>query len=73
VTRSPPTQECDPGPAQVGRLHALQRLAECATALADARPVPDNLPPDDRAYLAAYVATCRSVADWLTTSAKASA
>lgn len=71
MTRSPSTPVSDPAPATVGRLHALQRLAECATALADARPVPDDLPPDDRAYVAAYVATCRSVAARLTTSAEA--
>ena len=62
----------NPTPAALGRIHALQRLAEAATALADARQLPDTLAPDDRAYLAAYAETCRSVAARLTTSAKAS-
>jgi len=62
-----------PTPTATGRLHALQRLAEAATALADARLPRDGLDPADAAYLAAYAATCRNVAARLTASAEATA
>ena len=57
-------------PTAIGRLHALQRLAEAATALADARRPRDGLDPSDAAYLASYAATCRNVAARLTASAE---
>lgn len=51
----------DRTPAEVGRMHALQRLAEAADHLA-ARPIPTDLAPADRDYLTSFVTTARSVA-----------
>lgn len=62
-------------PAQVGRMRALQRLAEGAldlAALNDPAGRQQPLSDDDRAYLAAYADTCRSVAQRLRTSPGAS-
>lgn len=59
----------DPTPAECGRAHALQRLAEAAQGMADARePVPAAASDDARAYLAAFADTCRSVASRLRSS-----
>jgi hypothetical protein len=55
----------EPTPEQIGRSHALQRLAECADTLATAREEQTAADPDDAAFLAAYAATCRSIADKL--------
>lgn len=59
----------DPTPEQVGRLHALQRLAEAAETLAGARTPRPGLDAADAAYLAAYAQTCRDVAGKLLASA----
>lgn len=55
----------DPTPEAMGRMHALHRLAEQATLLADQRPDQPGLNDDDRAYLRAYAETCRSIANRL--------
>lgn len=58
----------DLDPAALGRMHALQRMAEQATLLADQRPDQPGLNDDDRAYLRAYAETCRGIADRLRNS-----
>jgi hypothetical protein len=57
-----------PTPAAIGRAHALQRLCEHASDLADARPDSDAIPAADRAYLAAFRDTLRAIATRLRTS-----
>jgi hypothetical protein len=61
----------DTSPEAVGRLHAIQRLAEAAETLAATRAPRDGLDAADAAYMAAYAATCRSIAQRLRTSAGA--
>lgn len=63
----------DPTPAQVGRMHALEDLAADAQQRANRRlGSAEGIKPDDRAYLAAYADTCRSVAQRLRASPGAS-
>lgn len=55
----------DRTPEQVGRAHALQRLAEAAETLAASKAPRDGLAPADAAYLAAYAKTCADIAERL--------
>jgi hypothetical protein len=53
----------DRTPEQIGRSHALQRLAECAETLARTRGSGEGLEPADAAYTRAYAETCRNFAE----------
>lgn len=60
----------DMTPEQVGRVHALQRLAEAAETLAATRAPRPGLDAADAAYLAAYAETCAGIAARLRKSAE---